>query len=146
MKKDKLINKIIYRLSYSGRRERNLKETSDNISKYLKMSDNEFVMEYTEVCSRYEHKKLIFTVISIGLIISIITNIWKYFYQFLIILFTSKNIAVVDVKNQVFVVSVVIILMISLVALFILYNMVKAIYVLNKKKIFLNQIKDMRIK
>ncbi len=146
MKKDKLINKIIYRLSYSGRRERNLKETSDNISKYLKMSDNEFVMEYTETRSRYEHKKLIFTVISIGLIISIIANIWKYFYQFLIILFTSKNIAVVDVKNQVIVVSLVIILMISLVALFILYNMVKAIYVLNKKKIFLNQIKDMRIK
>ena len=69
MKKDQLINKIIYRLSYSGRRERNLKETSDNISKYLKMSDNEFVMEYTETRSRYEHKKLIFTFISIGLII-----------------------------------------------------------------------------
>lgn len=146
MKKDKLINKIIYRLSYSGRRERNLKETSDNISKCMKMSDNEFVMEYTEVCSRYEHKKLIFTVISIGLIISIITNIWKYFYQFLIILVTSKNIAVVDVKNQAIVLSLIIILMISLVALFILYNMVKVIYVLNKKKIFLNQIKDMRKK
>lgn len=146
MKKDKLINKIIYRLSYSGRRERNLKETSDNISKCMKMSDNEFVMEYTEVCSRYEHKKLIFTVISIGLIISIITNIWKYFYQFLIILFTSKNIAVVDVKNQAIVLSLIIILMISLVAIFITYNMVKTIYVLNKKKIFLNQIKDMRKK
>ena len=49
MKKDKLINKIIYRLSYSGRRERNLKETSDNISKYMNMSDDEFIMEYTEV-------------------------------------------------------------------------------------------------
>ena len=83
MKKDKLINKIIYRLSYSGRRERNLKETSDNISKYMNMSDDEFIMEYTEVCSRYEHKKLILTVISIGLIISMISNIWKYFYEFL---------------------------------------------------------------
>ena len=81
MKKDKLINKIIYRLSYSGRRERNLKETSDNISKYMNMSDDEFIMEYTEVCSRYEHKKLILTVISIGLIISMISNIWKYFYE-----------------------------------------------------------------
>ena len=142
MKKDKLINKIIYRLSYSGRRERNLKETSDNISKYMNMSDDEFIMEYTEVCSRYEHKKLIFTVISIGLIIS---NIWKYFYEFLMKIFTSKNIAVVDVKNQAIVLSLIIILMISLVALFITYNMVKTIYVLNKKKILLNQIKNMRM-
>lgn len=145
MKKDKLINKIIYRLSYSGRRERNLKETSDNISKYMNMSDNEFIMEYTEVCSRYEHKKLILTVISIGLIISMISNIWKYFYEFLMKIFTSKSIAVVDVKNQAIVLSLIIILMISLVVLFITYNMVKTIYVLNKKKILLNQVKDMRM-
>ena len=60
-------------------------------------------------------------------------------------IFTSKSIAVVDVKNQAIVLSLIIILMISLVALFITYNMVKTIYVLNKKKILLNQVKDMRM-
>ena len=74
-----------------------------------------------------------------------ISNIWKYFYEFLMKIFTSKSIAVVDVKNQAIVLSLIIILMISLVALFITYNMVKTIYVLNKKKILLNQVKDMRM-
>ena len=60
-------------------------------------------------------------------------------------IFTSKSIAVVDVKNQAIVLSLIIILMISSVALFITYNMVKTIYVLNKKKILLNQVKDMRM-
>ena len=60
-------------------------------------------------------------------------------------IFTSKSIAVVDVKNQAIVLSLIIILMISLVVLFITYNMVKTIYVLNKKKILLNQVKDMRM-
>ena len=61
-------------------------------------------------------------------------------------IFTSKSIAVVDVKNQAIVLSLIIILMISLVVLFITYNMVKTIYVLNKKKILLNQVEDMRKK
>ncbi|MBS5600517.1 MAG: hypothetical protein KHX41_16785, partial [Coprobacillus cateniformis] len=65
---------------------------------------------------------------------------------FLMKIFTSKSIAVVDVKNQAIVLSLIIILMISLVALFITYNMVKTIYVLNKKKILLNQVEDMRKK
>lgn len=144
MKINKILNKIVDKISYRGRRKRNLKETIKNIDKYMKMSNSEFIMDYTEICSRYEHKKLIFTTILIGIIISIIMNIWKYFYEFLIKIFTSNNIVVVGVKQQAIFLSSFILLVISVIAILILYNMVKTIYLLNKKKIFLNQIKDMR--
>ena len=143
MKKN-MLNKLIDKISYRGRRKRNLKETNENIKKYLKMSNSEFIMDYTEICSRYEHKKLIFTAFLIGIIISIIMNAWKYSYEFIFMLLTSESIVVVDLKNQAFILSLSIMLIISIVVIIILYDMVKNIYLLNRKKIFLEQIKDMR--
>ena len=143
MKKN-MLNKLIDKISYRGRRKRNLKETNENIKKYLKMSNSEFIMDYTEIFSRYEHKKLIFTAFLIGIIISIIMNAWKYFYEFIFMLLTSESIVVVDLKNQAFILSLSIMLIISIVVIIILYDMVKNIYLLNRKKIFLEQIKDMR--
>lgn len=144
MKKNRIVNKVIDRISYRGQRDINLKETSDNISKYMKMSDTEFIMEYTEVCSRYEHKKLIFIVSSITIIIPVIMNIWKSFYGFLMKVLASKNIAVADIQHLAIILLLIIILVISIVILLILYDMAKNIYALNRKKIFLNQIRDMR--
>lgn len=112
MKKN-MLNKLIDKISYRGRRKRNLKETNENIKKYLKMSNSEFIMDYTEICSRYEHKKLIFTAFLIGIIISIIMNAWKYFYEFIFMLLTSESIVVVDLKNQAFILSLSIMLIIS---------------------------------
>ena len=71
-------------------------------------------------------------------------NAWKYFYEFIFMLLTSESIVVVDLKNQAFILSLSIMLIISIVVIIILYDMVKNIYLLNRKKIFLEQIKDMR--
>lgn len=144
MKKDGVVYKLIDRISYRGCRKRNLKETVEIIDKYMKMSDEEFIMDYTEICSKYEHKKLVFFAILIGVVISIIMNVWKSFFKFLIEIFTSKSAVVIEVKNQAVILSIIIILLISIIVIVILYDMVKTLYVLNKKQIILNQVKDMR--
>lgn len=142
--KKMIFNKVIDRISYSGRRKRNLKETNESMSKYMKMSDAEFIMDYTEVCSRYEHKKLIFIVLSTAVTISVIMNIWKSFYGFLINVITSKSIIAADIKNLAIILFLIIMLVIMAVVILIFYDTVKTIYALNRKRIFLNQIRDMR--
>lgn len=142
--KKRIFNKVIDRISYSGRRKRSLKETNENMSKYMKMSDAEFIMDYTEVCSRYEHKKLVFIVLSAAVTISVIMNIWKSSYDFLINVMTLKSIIAADIKNLAIILFLIIMLVIMAVVILILYDMVKTIYALNRKRIFLNQIRDMR--
>lgn len=137
--KKRIFNKVIDRISYSGRRKRSLKETNESMSKYMKMSDAEFIMDYTEVCSRYEHKKLIFIVLSVA----VIMNIWS-FYDFLINVMTSKSIIAADIKNLAIILALIIMLVIMAVVILIFYDTVKTIYALNRKRIFLNQIRDMR--
>lgn len=137
-------NLLVNRISYQARRKKNQCEAIKEIDKYMKMTNAEFIMDYTEICSRYEHKKLIFIVFLIGIVISIIMSIDKYFYEFLFALFTTENIAVENIKKQAFILVLSIIFIISLVVTIILYDMVKSIYLLNRKKIFLDQIKDMR--
>lgn len=140
----KIINKIIDTISYDSRRKRSLEKTKKYIDEYMEMSDEEFMMDYIEVCSRYEHKKLTFTAIFIGIMISIIMNTWTYFYDFLVKLMVTENSVVKNVINQVTVFALIIMLLIFIVTIWILYDMAKTLYMLNKRKIFLDEIKDMR--
>ena len=134
---------MIEKISYRSRRNKCLKQTQENIDKYMKISDVEFIMEYTEVCSRYERKKLMFTAFSVGLIISLIMIAWKYNYDSLFIILSSEINIIGDVKKHVIILSIFSVLPLFII-LIILCDISRNIFLLNKKKIFLNQLKEIR--
>ena len=107
----------------------------------MKISDVEFIMEYTEVSSRYERKKLMFTAFSVGLIISLIMIAWKYNYDSLFVILSSEINIIGDVKKHVIILSIFSVLPLFII-LIILCNISRNIFLLNKKKIFLNQLKE----
>lgn len=78
----------------------------------MKMSDAEFIMNYTDVYSKYEYKKLMFITISIGMMISMIMNIWNCFFDFLVSMFISKNAFIVNIKDQAIVLSLIVIVLV----------------------------------
>ena len=56
--RNKVIKKIEDILLYKKRRERNLKELNVKIQKYMNELDDEFLLDYVDINSRYKYKRL----------------------------------------------------------------------------------------
>lgn len=80
--------KIISKKDYLNKR---LIEITEKKKRYLSMTDDQFLTVYIELHSNFERKKTIFTVILVGLMLSFITNTWKYCFIFLQQLLLSEN-------------------------------------------------------
>lgn len=138
------IEKFIDKISYRGRRKKRLQIFDGEYKKYMAMPENEFTMEFIEVSAMYEHKKLMLTMVFITFITSVIMDLWKFVFDVLM------NILILDgggnhVFTQVaeFLAWFIIIFSIIIISLLI-FNLSKNLYLLSKKKFFLEELKAMR--
>ena len=138
------IYKTTEKISYRYRRSKKIVETDEKVKKYMNMSEVEFLMDYTEVHSRYEHKKLMFTVIFISILLSIVMESWNYFYTFLYRLLTSNDPAITNMVDVAMILSMIIMLSIIIVIGLVIFDMTRTLYKLNYEKVFLEEIKGMR--
>lgn len=79
----KKIKDFVLNLSYSARREKKLNEFMKQMNLYKTMDEEELKFEYVNVKTDYEHKKGIFSLFVITIMLSILANVWKYIYIFM---------------------------------------------------------------
>lgn len=84
MKRQKnTITKYLQKYSYSARRKRDLVQFHDRIQELKNMDKEELDFEYINVKTEYEHQKNMFSLFVITMLVSILTNTWKAFFDFM---------------------------------------------------------------
>ncbi len=141
--KNKFVNKIKDILLYKRRQEKKLREINIKIYKYLNETDDEFLLDYTDVNSRYKHKKFILLLYSLTALL-IIRDSWNYFYTFLYKLLTSNDPTITNMVDVAMILSMIIMLSIIIVIVLIFFDMTRTVYKLNREQIILNEIKEKR--
>ena len=138
-----ILEKFIEIISYSGRRKKNLVSYHKEYNRYMAMADDEFDTEYIETVAAYEHKKLMITIVFIVLVISAVTNIWSSFFELLTKLLISGQTENRLVQAAEYL-SWFIIILTFIFAAMIVYSLSNSLYKLNKSKILLEKVNDVR--
>ena len=144
IKSKQLQQKIVDNFSYKKQFLKKVKELHIRKKKYLELSDDEFLLSYIEVNSTYEKKKMIFSIVFVSLIISILTNSWKYCFQFLLKIIQSNNNMVVSMSKEINLFIIFLELVIIIVIFIVLFSMIKNIYKISQEKLLLEEIKKIR--
>lgn len=133
-------------ISYDRRHKKALTVFRKELEKYLVMPDDEFIMDYVDITSRYEHKKILLSTISVALITSVFMGIWKYVFdiisKFLAMQYTVKSNDIM-IKAGIYV-SITLGAIIFIFALLVLIDLLSTINKLFKKKIFLEEVQTIR--
>ncbi len=140
------VKQYIYGLTYKGRREKHIHQYNEDYQKYISMPENEFSMEYIEICSLYEHKKVLFTAVFITFITLIMTNVWKIIFDLLKNLINKQSISDSAYIRLVEFLSLFIIILTIIITIWTIYALSRNLYMLNKRKLFMEDLKVKRNK
>lgn len=144
--KDKLydvFNKMTYKYQY----EKSLTNYIDKRDQYLKMTDDEFLMQYIEVNAKYERQMILLSILSISFITSIMFGFWRYLLM-LIVKMTEVMNDIPLTEEEYFNVGIICILFgatVFITVILIFYILLKDMYKLSKDKCFLEEMKLRRI-
>lgn len=88
------LRKVWNYISYREIRKRELDRYLQSKTKYQEMSLDEFEMEYIDLKTRYERKKLFISILMITVALSIIMNMWAELYE------VAKNVVVLVFEKR----------------------------------------------
>lgn len=133
------IKKFIYSISYKGIREKKINAYISDEKKYKNMPEKEFSMEFIEACALYDSKKKIFLVITIFVLL-LIYGIWSITFDII-----GLNISI-NFKDllQLSEIAVRLSTLIIVIMIFGMIILIRNIYLLNKKRILMEDIKIKR--
>lgn len=130
----KLRDLMLY-LSYAARRERKLNEYIEQIDHYKCMDEDELNFEYVNVKTDYEHKKGIFSLFVITIMLSILANAWKYIYVFMqkALQYSATQVESEMIAKVSFEIATIILITITLIVFWVLLENAKDIKKLQRK-------------
>ena len=133
------IKKFIYSISSKGIREKKIKVYMSDEKKYISMPEKEYSMEFIETSAKYDCIKMLFLVIVV-LVLLIIRGIWSCVFDIigLNISLNSKDLF------QLSEIAIMISALITVIMILGIITLIRNIYLLNKKRILLEDIKKKR--
>lgn len=132
-------------ISYRKRHAIELSKFQDKKSKYMNMSEDEFLLSYTSICTRHEKNKLLLSIISVTFIASIVMNIWHYLYEGVkYIIVSDPNKANSQIQETAIVISMMVIVFLIIFFLVMMYNMVKNLNKSYNEKLLIEELKKKR--
>lgn len=138
------LQNIINKISYEERRKKELESVQFKLNKYINMSNDEFLMEYTNIISRFEYKRNMFSLVVVTVFLTTITGCWKYFFDIFNSLFLIDSSELNGLKEQALMFIIIIFLLIIVVLIFSLVKMALNLNRLNREKILIEQIEKIR--
>lgn len=142
------IKTLIMSLSFQERRKKEYAWYSKEIDRLREMPEKEFIFEYSSTKAKYEHKKNLFSVLMMSIIISVLMGVWKYFFAFsekLIAWATSNPDGGVEAAKIVFTCLLVLMLSLMILVFAILMMQLKNLYKMNRYLTILEEIRRERI-
>lgn len=140
-----IIDVIMY-FSFQERKKREYRLDKMKYEQLKSMTDEQLTFEYINTKTKYEYKKNVFTLFLITIVLSVIMNVWKYFFNFLnkALQFASmyqEN--VIDVMKIGFIIAIIIVLSIKMVILMILLVSIRQLYLLYKYLLLIKEIRGL---
>lgn len=136
------VNNFVNRFTYKERRHRKLQQYLLKKQQYCNMSKDELEMRYIAVLSKFEHKKLILLTIMSTIFISILSDVWKYFFNMIggLMSYMYNSIGENELVQTTILVTIVLgitVMGVMLVILIIFFHDIKTI---TEEKIFLERL------
>ncbi len=132
------------KISYTTRRSKQLGQYENRFQKYLKMDEVEFLMDYTKATSKYIENKTTFGFSWISTIVALVATLYGY------IVSVKAGIENANFSTQeteiIMRVSIVIGLLILGIAAIILATLSQRRYEIIQEKVFMEEMKELRIK
>lgn len=138
---------VFNKMTYKYQHEKSLTVYIDKKDQYLKMTDDEFSMQYIEVNAKYERQMILLSVLSISFIASIVFDIWQY--VLLLIMKMTDVMNDIPLTNEEYskigIIFITFGATVLITVILIFYMLLKDMYKLSKEKYFLEEMKLRRI-
>lgn len=141
----KFIIQLLESISFDHRYRKKVKAYKKIKDQYLSMDDEEFTTNYVEIKAKYEYKiiNILLTAIFLSMVTFAIIKAFPYLYDRL------KHLILISKKygenfNSITYLLIIIFSIIILCGIWIICNKSRYIYNLNKKRLYLEEIKKMR--
>lgn len=138
---------VFNKMTYKYQHEKSLTVYIDKKDQYLKMTDDEFSMQYIEVNTKYERQMILLSILSISFIASIVFGFWRYLLM-LIVKMTDVMNDIPLTNEEYFNIGIICIAFgaaIFITMILIFYILLKDMYKLSKEKCFLEEMKLKRL-
>lgn len=144
--KDKLYD-VFNKMTYKYQHEKSLTVYIDKKDQYLKMTDDEFSMQYIEVNAKYERQMILLSILSISFIAAIVFGLWRYVLMLIVKMADIMN-DIPLTEEEYFNIGIICIVFgaaILITVILIFYILLKDMYKLSKEKCFLEEMKLKRL-
>lgn len=140
------LNNVLKYISYDERRKKNLEDVTKKSKQYMKMTKYEFIMEYTNIVAKFEHKRTMFSLVIVTIFLTMVTGCWKYFFDIFNALIVTNSALFSGYREQAIIFVILVFILILIVLIFSLMKMAFNLNRLNKEKILIEQVEKIRIK
>lgn len=128
LKLGEAIKRLVMSVSIQERRKKNLCHYRQEISRFQNMEKDELNLEYINMKTEYEHRKNIISIFLLSIVLSVLMDIWNFFYGFIenVVRYNAINqVSEAEIVQVVFVVFLILIVFISSIILGILNSYMK---------------------
>ena len=140
------LNNVFKYISYDERRKKNLEDVTKKSKQYMEMTKYEFIMEYTNIVAKFEHKRTMFSLVIVTIFLTMVTGCWKYFFDIFNSLIVTNSALFSGYREQAIIFVILVFILILIVLIFSLMKMAFNLNRLNKEKILIEQVEKIRIK
>lgn len=135
----KKIEKAIKELTYSERTKKKLKRYNEKVQQFREMSSDELDMRYIEIITTYEQRKNVVFAVFATLFITVIMDIWKYFFKAIdgLTMLMYENEQNADMINGTLAVTYIISVAVMIVILFIVADLARGLKKATSEKVFI---------
>ena len=139
---EKLIH-YITSISFQERKKKALEKYRKEVNRLEDIADDEVDFEYINLKSKYEHKKNILFIFILTIIICILMNVWKYFFNIIekIIQLTVNQGIEIAIAKVLFIGTITIIVFITVLTFFIIQSYVKQMQRIYMELLIVEEIK-----
>jgi len=141
------IRRYIMYISFQERRKRALIRYKQEINRLQSMEVDELDLEYINMKSIYEHKKNVLSIFMLSIVISVLLNVWNYFYRFIekIIQYTTSYQGnEIDIAKMVFILSVITVAFITIIIVVMLIIYLKRMHQTYKNVMIIEELRNRR--
>ena len=144
-----LMKKGVMFFSYKERRERELLKYKARMQELEKMEPAELEFEYITWKSLYEHKKNILALLVVSVVLSLLMNVWKYFFSFIQNALQYGRIGVesrVDIVKTSFIIALVMGAFITFMLLYLLFSNMNRLWQIQKGLLMIESVRNKVVK
>jgi len=132
-------------ISYQERRKSELLHYKEELARLSNMEIDEINLEYRNMKSEYERKKNVLSIFAVSIIISVLMNAWRYFFEFVEKIIQYANIyqeSGAEAGKTIFICSALIIVFINVIIFAILIVHIRRMNWIYRRLILIEEVRS----